>query len=67
LINRGSTTWRQLADTEKAASAPEQWLALALAHPTLIRRPLLIDGDHVDAGFAQARYAAHFAPGARSA
>ena len=67
LINRSSTTWRQLGETEKSASTPAHWLALALAHPTLIRRPLLIDGSHVDAGFAEARYAAHFATGAPAA
>lgn len=59
LINRSSTTWRQLDESARAAATPDQWLALAMKHPSLIRRPLLIDGAHVDAGFAEARYAAH--------
>jgi Spx/MgsR family transcriptional regulator len=63
LINRSSTTWRQLDDDAKSATTPDQWLALALKHPTLIRRPLLVDSEHVDAGFVEARYAAHFLPG----
>lgn len=63
LINRSSTTWRQLDEDDKTASTPAQFLALAKTHPTLIRRPLLLDGTHVDAGFDPARYAAHFAPG----
>jgi arsenate reductase len=67
LINRSSTTWRQLDESEKAAATPDQWLALAQRHATLIRRPLLIDGDHVDAGFAPARYSAHFSIGAPAA
>lgn len=62
LINRSSTTWRQLDESAKAAATPDQWLALAMNHPTLIRRPLLIDGTHVDAGFAEARYASHCFP-----
>jgi Spx/MgsR family transcriptional regulator len=64
LINRSSTTWRQLSEAEKLAAASGQWLPLAIAHPTLIRRPLLIDDVHVDAGFVEARYAAHFSSGA---
>lgn len=67
LINRASTTWRLLDDEAKSATTHAQWLALATAHPTLIRRPMLIDGQHVDAGFDPVRYAAHFAPGAQSA
>lgn len=67
LINRSSTTWRQLDDNAKSATAPDQWLTLAQMHPTLIRRPLLIDAGHVDAGFSEARYAAHFLPGASAA
>jgi Spx/MgsR family transcriptional regulator len=63
LINRSSTTWRQLDGDAKSATTPDQWLALALKHPTLIRRPLLVDSEHVDAGFVEARYAAHFLPG----
>mgnify|MGYP000948603713 FL=1 len=62
LINRSSTTWRQLTDEEKSANSADEWLALAIAHPTLIRRPLLIDDTYMDAGFAEARYAAHFSP-----
>ncbi len=60
LINRSSTTWRQLSEAEKSASSAKEWLALLAAHPTLIRRPLLIHADHIDAGFAIPRYSAHF-------
>ena len=64
LVNRSSTTWRQLSEDEKSATTAAQWLALVAARPTLIRRPLLIDGDHIDAGFSETRYAAHFLAGA---
>lgn len=64
LINRSSSTWRQLNDTDKTAQTAAQWLALVERYPTLLRRPLLMDDAHVDAGFNESRYAAHFAPGA---
>lgn len=40
-INRASTTWRALTDAEKA-SDPKVLLA---AHPTLLKRPVIIAGD----------------------
>ena len=64
LVNRASTTWRQLDEADKAAESPAQWLDLLARYPTLIRRPLLIDGSHFDAGFKESRYAAHFVSGA---
>ena len=39
-INKSSTTWRGLSDEEKS-SDPK---ALLLAHPTLLKRPVIIDG-----------------------
>lgn len=40
-INKASTTWRGLSDTEKD-SDPK---ALLAAHPTLMKRPVIVDGD----------------------
>lgn len=40
-INRSSTTWRGLTDAEKAQD-PATLLA---AHPTLMKRPVIEDGD----------------------
>jgi Spx/MgsR family transcriptional regulator len=64
LVNRTSTTWRQLDEADKAAETASAWLELLARHPTLIRRPLLVDGHHIDAGFNESRYAAHFVSGA---
>ncbi len=36
-INRASTTWRNLSDAEKAEDA----LSLLIAHPTLMKRPVI--------------------------
>ena len=56
LVNRRSTTWRQLSDTQKQAvdAAKEtDVLALLLAHPTLIKRPVITDGKTIlDIGFS---------------
>lgn len=43
LVNRRSTTWRQLSDAEHdAAHVPEPAAALLHAHPTLIKRPVIV-------------------------
>lgn len=46
LVNRRSTTWRQLSDPEKQAADGEGCAALLVAYPTLIKRPVIErDGD----------------------
>jgi len=44
LINRRSTTWRGLSDADKE-TAGDKALELLLAHPTLMKRPV-IDGPN---------------------
>lgn len=56
LINKASASWRSLTDEQKQASTKAQWLALVAAHPTLIKRPVLVRGDDVMVGFSEARY-----------
>lgn len=52
LLNKRSTTWRQLSDPQKAA-ADNDLAALLLEHPTLIKRPVITDGEAIlDIGFA---------------
>lgn len=41
LINRASTTWRGLSDTEKTQCSG----ALLAAHPTLMKRPVIRKGN----------------------
>ena len=60
LINRTSTTWRALSESDKSTTGSEHWLALLTAYPSLMRRPVLIDGDQMEAGFNEARYQARF-------
>ena len=54
-INRSSTTWRGLDEAEKTL-APE---ALLRAHPTLLKRPVIVTEDGMTIGWkpdVQARY-----------
>lgn len=43
LLNTRSTTWRGLSDTDKADVDLQKALALILEHPTLMKRPVIID------------------------
>jgi arsenate reductase-like glutaredoxin family protein len=47
LVNRRSTTWKGLSETERA-DAPETLLA---AHPALMKRPVIEDGDRLYLGW----------------
>lgn len=54
LLNRRSTTWRQLPAAERANLTAARAVRLVLAHPTLLQRPLLdIDGT-VRVGYDEA-------------
>ncbi|MFW2587713.1 arsenate reductase family protein [Sagittula sp. SSi028] len=54
LLNTRSTTWRAL-DEAARAGAP---LDLIAAHPTLMKRPLIADGDSLYLGWDKATQAA---------
>lgn len=43
LLNTRSTTWRELNDADKANVGIEKALKLMGEHPTLIKRPVIID------------------------
>jgi arsenate reductase len=59
LLNRRGTTWRGLDEATKAAVTDAQSaLAVMLAHPTLIKRPVLETGHEVVVGYSADDYAA---------
>lgn len=61
LLNRAGTTFRALADADKADLDRDKAVALMLASPSMIKRPVLErDGDLIVA-FSPDRYAAAFA------
>lgn len=44
LLNTRSTTWRRLSDAERAEAEDEAGAAaLLIAHPTLVKRPVIVD------------------------
>lgn len=47
LVNRKSTTWRNLSHYDRQAPA----YTLLQAHPTLIKRPIIVVGDHIFVGW----------------
>ena len=51
LLNRSGTTWRRLTPAQQALSDHENLLALLLAQPTLIRRPLVDFGPVLTVGY----------------
>jgi len=50
LVNRRSTTWRQLDDEQRQAQG-DGLLALLLQYPTLIKRPVFVKKEIVAVGF----------------
>lgn len=45
LINKSSTTWRQLPTSRKTPGSQAEWKLLLREYPQLIRRPVLIASD----------------------
>jgi arsenate reductase len=58
LLNRSGTTFRKLDESVRAALDDERALALMLAQPSMIRRPVLDTGNGLLAGFDPREYAA---------
>ena len=54
LVNRRSTTWRNLSEEERSADpAP-----LLIANPTLVKRPVIVRDTQVFVGWSKAEQAA---------
>jgi len=57
LVNTRGTTWRTLTDAEKAAVTDEaSAIALMLAQPSVIKRPVLERDGKYHLGFAEDQY-----------
>ena len=57
LLNTRGTTWRKLPDAEKAAAGNEAGaMALMLAQPSVIKRPVLEIKGRYHLGFAEEQY-----------
>lgn len=51
LLNKASTTFRELPDNDKLSLDEKKAKALMLAKPTMIKRPVLEIGDRILVGF----------------
>jgi arsenate reductase len=51
LLNRNSTSWRQLSAEQQADLTQNKALQLMLEMPTLIKRPVLDTGDQIIIGY----------------
>lgn len=58
LLNRAGTTFRNLPEADRAGLTRERAIALMVAQPALIRRPVLTYGELLEVGFRPERYAA---------
>ena len=61
LVNKQSTTWRNLPDARKAPHSDPEWTLLLKEYPALIKRPVLVTPDgKVSVGFADNSYKKRF-------
>jgi arsenate reductase len=60
LLNRAGTTFRKLPDAEREGLDETRAIALMLAQPSMIKRPVLDRDGALTLGFAPDRYAALF-------
>ena len=56
LLNRAGTTFRKLPEADKEGLDEDKAVALMLAQPSMIRRPVLDLGDRWLAGFGEDAY-----------
>lgn len=64
LVNKRSTTWKQLSDEEKSHfdgdTLEDTAKQIILAQPTLLKRPILEKGSDVYVGFKEQQYLSIF-------
>jgi Spx/MgsR family transcriptional regulator len=60
VLNRAGTTFRKLADADKQELTQDKAIALMIAQPSMIKRPVLDADSKLEIGFKPDRYAALF-------
>jgi len=61
LVNKSSTTWRNLLPQRKNPASDAEWLLLVKEYPALVRRPVLVTADgEVSVGFSDNAYKRRF-------
>ena len=56
VLNKASTTFKELPDADKAGLDEQKAIALMARAPTMIKRPVLVIGESVTNGFKPAIY-----------
>ncbi|KAA2286242.1 Spx/MgsR family RNA polymerase-binding regulatory protein [Arenimonas fontis] len=61
LVNKASTTWRQLPEARKSPGSDPEWTLLLKEYPQLVKRPVLVTDDGtVSVGFTDNAWKARF-------
>ncbi|MEX1667451.1 arsenate reductase [Zhongshania guokunii] len=60
LVNKRSTTWKQLSPAQREGLCIDTAIPLLLEHPTLMKRPLLDTGSALHLGFKADHYQSLF-------
>lgn len=61
LVNKSSTTWRQLLPQRKNPASDPEWTLLLKEYPALIRRPVVLGDDgSVSVGFSDNAFKQRF-------
>jgi len=60
VLNRAGTTFRKLPEADRADLDAQKAIALMLAQPSMIKRPVLETGAQIQVGFKPDAYAALF-------
>lgn len=61
LINRASTTWRNLPEARRTPGSDPEWQLLLREHPALVKRPVLVTADGtVSVGFTDKAWKLRF-------
>lgn len=60
VLNRAGTTFRKLPEADKTGLTEDKAIALMIAQPSMIKRPVLDADGKLEIGFKPERYAALF-------
>lgn len=64
LVNKASTTWRQLPEARKSPASDPEWTLLLREHPALVKRPVVVTADGaVSVGFTDNGFKQRFGVG----
>jgi Spx/MgsR family transcriptional regulator len=64
LVNKASTTWRNLPTARKAPGSDPEWTLLIREHPALVKRPVVVTADGaVGVGFTDNGFKKRFGAG----